>query len=194
MERRTILFTLGLFAAADAFLIAQTPAGNPTSPAGQRPTEMTKPATHGRMASDQTFASKVAAGGAAEVELAELAEQKSTDDTIKQLASRIKADHTKANQTLASIATEKGWTLPTQPAPEHTALKSKLEKLSGAEFDHAYAQAMVNDHKKDIAAFEHEAASGSDAALKSFASSTLPTLKQHLEMAETALKTAKPKS
>lgn len=53
---------------------------------------------------------------------------------------------------------------------------------------------MVNDHHKDIAAFEREAASGSDDALKQFASTTLPTLKQHLEMAETALKAAKPKS
>ena len=43
---------------------------------------------------------------------------------------------------------------------------------------------MVSDHKEDIKAFEKEAKNGSDADLKQFASTTLPTLNQHLSMAQ----------
>jgi putative membrane protein len=42
---------------------------------------------------------------------------------------------------------------------------------------------MVSDHKEDVAEFEKEAKSGKDADVKAFAAKTLPTLKEHLEMA-----------
>jgi hypothetical protein len=41
---------------------------------------------------------------------------------------------------------------------------------------------MLKDHKKDVAAFEKEAGGGTDAELKAFAASTLPTLREHLQM------------
>jgi hypothetical protein len=42
---------------------------------------------------------------------------------------------------------------------------------------------MVEDHREDVALFEKEATSGQSAVDK-FASATLPTLRQHLKMAE----------
>jgi putative membrane protein len=62
----------------------------------------------------------------------------------------------------------------------------RLSALSGAAFDRAYMADMVKDHRTDIAEFEKEANSGSDADVKSFASKTLPTLRHHLEMAQSA--------
>jgi putative membrane protein len=55
--------------------------------------------------------------------------------------------------------------------------------MSGASFDKAYMSAMLKDHKTDVADFEHEANGGSDEKIKSFASDTLPTLKEHLQVA-----------
>jgi putative membrane protein len=43
---------------------------------------------------------------------------------------------------------------------------------------------MVTDHKEDIAECEKEANAGKDADVKAFAAKTLPTLKEHLQMAE----------
>lgn len=43
---------------------------------------------------------------------------------------------------------------------------------------------MVEDHEKDIAEFSEEASTGKDPAVKSFAARTLPTLKMHLQMAQ----------
>jgi putative membrane protein len=59
----------------------------------------------------------------------------------------------------------------------------KLSKLSGADFDREYMKHMVEDHVKDVALFEKEAKNGKDADLKAWAEKTLPTLKEHLQMA-----------
>jgi putative membrane protein len=60
----------------------------------------------------------------------------------------------------------------------------RLSKLSGADFDRAYARAMVKDHEKDIAAFQKEAESGADPQIRQFAAQTLPTLQSHLQEAK----------
>jgi putative membrane protein len=72
---------------------------------------------------------------------------------------------------------------------EHQKTIDKLSKLSGADFDKAYMNEMLKDHEKDVALFEKEANSGKDADVKSWATSTLPTLRDHLQMArDTAAK------
>lgn len=72
---------------------------------------------------------------------------------------------------------------------EHQKTMDKLSKLSGADFDKAYMNEMLKDHEKDVALFEKEANSGKDADVKSWATSTLPTLRDHLQMArDTAAK------
>jgi putative membrane protein len=42
---------------------------------------------------------------------------------------------------------------------------------------------MVENHGKSITAFEAESNNGTDAELKAFAGNTLPTLREHLQMA-----------
>jgi putative membrane protein len=53
--------------------------------------------------------------------------------------------------------------------------------LSGADFDKAYVDAMVDDHKEDVEFFDDNT-DNSDADIKAFTTKTLPTLKKHLEM------------
>jgi putative membrane protein len=43
---------------------------------------------------------------------------------------------------------------------------------------------MVMDHRKDIADFQHEANNGRDPDVKAWASKTLPTLQEHLRIAQ----------
>lgn len=43
---------------------------------------------------------------------------------------------------------------------------------------------MVDDHKKDVADFKKHASSAKDAEIKGFASKTLPTLQEHLQLAQ----------
>ena len=133
---------------------------------------------------DAMFMRKAAAANMAEIQAGRIALEKSGNAQVRQLAQRIIDDHTKAGDQLMSIAQRKQVTLPTAPMPMQKQEAEHLNTLSGASFDQAYAQAMVKDHRKAIKLFGMESASGSDPDLKQFASTTLPALKQHLQMAE----------
>ena len=95
-------------------------------------------------------------------------------------------DHGKANDELKQLAGAKGVQLPAGPGAEAQAKMKKMQGMSGAAFDKHYMDDMVADHKKDIAAFESEAKSGKDPEVKAFAQKTLPTLKEHLQLAQQA--------
>lgn len=133
---------------------------------------------------DHSFVEKAAMGGMAEVELGNLAQQKASSEEVKQFASRMVQDHGKANDELKQIASAKSIQLPTALDKKHRADIDRLGKMSGAQFDRAYMSHMVDDHKKDIADFKKEASGGKDSELKAFASKTLPTLEEHLQLAQ----------
>ncbi len=135
-------------------------------------------------AKDQQFISKAAEGDLAEVELGKLAAEKASSDGVKQLGQRLAQDHGRANEELTQLAQQKGLTLPTTLDRKHTALRDRLAKLSGAEFDRAYLAEMNRDHRGDIAEFEREAQKGHDQDVKSWASKMLPTLREHRELVQ----------
>jgi putative membrane protein len=135
-------------------------------------------------ASDSTFATKAAEGGLAEVQLGNLAKDHAESADVKSFGERMVTDHTKANEELTKIASGKGITLPTSMNSKDQALYDRLSKLNGAAFDRAYIQDMVSDHKTDVNEFKREADKGTDSDLKAFAAKTLPTLQEHLTMAE----------
>jgi putative membrane protein len=158
----------------------------PGAAATRPPSAKTGPGQQPLSAADRTFVTKAAEGGKAEVELAQLAQQKATSENVKALARRIAEDHQQASRDLEAIAGQKNIPLPDAMSAEHSALKTKLEAASGSDFDQQYVAAMIKDHKKDIAEFQHTASHASDADIKAFASKTLPTLQEHLRQAEAA--------
>jgi putative membrane protein len=140
-------------------------------------------AASGLSNADRKFAMEAAMGGMTEVELGRLATERGASAAVKQFGQRMVDDHSKANDELKQWATTAGVTLPTALDAKHQAMVTKMSGLSGAAFDKAYSQAMLKDHVKDVALFQRESERGMDAGLKGFASSTLPTLREHLQMA-----------
>jgi putative membrane protein len=134
---------------------------------------------------DRKFIMDAAEGGMAEVQLGQLAASQASDPDVKAFGQRMVDDHTKANDRLKQIAADKGVTLPTELKGSMKTMHDKLSKASGASFDKMYMQHMVSDHKKDVSEFQKESKSGKDADVKQFASDTLPTLQDHLKMAQT---------
>jgi putative membrane protein len=133
---------------------------------------------------DRTFATKAPAGGEAEVALGQLATEKAGSQQVRQFGQRMVTDHSQANQELQAIAKQQNLTLPAKPDSASVATEQRLRARSGAAFDSAYAQDMVQDHQQDIADFQKEAGSGQDPALKAFAQKYLPVLQHHLQMAQ----------
>jgi len=161
-------------------------AGASAQPAGASSPSGMKTGSSGASvpAADKSWAQKAAVGGLAEVEMGKLAQQKASNNQVKQFGSHMVADHSKANDELKQVASSKGLTLPSDLDATHKNKMAKLEKLSGAQFDRAYMTEMVADHKKDVAEFRKQSTSGKDSDLKGFAAKTLPTLEDHLKMAQ----------
>ena len=135
-------------------------------------------------AADSRFATKAAAGGMAEVKLGELAKTNASSSDVKAFGQKMVDDHSKAGDKLKSIAGKHSINLPMSMDSKDQATYDRLSKLHGADFDRAYMQDMVKDHKTDVAEFQKEASSGRNADLKNFASETLPILQEHLRMAQ----------
>jgi putative membrane protein len=133
---------------------------------------------------DRSFMREAAIGGMAEVTLGKLAQQKGSNAAVKQFGGQMVTDHSKANDELKSLAQQKGVPLPATLDAKHKAIEAKLSRLSGAAFDSAYAKAMVDDHKEDVAHFRTRSKNAKDGDLRSWAGKTLPTLEHHLQMAQ----------
>jgi putative membrane protein len=133
---------------------------------------------------DKHFMKDAAEGGLAEVELGQLAEQKASDPAVRRFAEKMVNDHTKANEQLQQLAQSKNVELPTSIGLEDKATKMRLSHLSGADFDKAYMEDMVKDHKSDVSDFQKEASNAQDPDLKEFVAQTLPTLQEHLQKAQ----------
>jgi len=140
---------------------------------------------------DANFVKEAAQGGLMEVQLGKLAQEKAGNEKVKEFGKRMEQDHSKANDELKKIASDKDIQLSNELDKKHQGKVDKLTKLSGADFDKQYMDAMVGDHKEDIKKFQHVADKGKDADLKKFANQTLPTLKEHLQLAESAAQQVK---
>lgn len=134
---------------------------------------------------DRDFLENAAQAGHLEVEGSKLALQKSSNAEIKGFAQKMIDDHGKAGQKLAELAKKKGYDAPTEPSLVQQA-KLKTLDLRGDGFDKAYAESIgVSAHEDAVKLFQQAANDAKDPDIKQFATETLPTLEQHLQMAKT---------
>ena len=138
----------------------------------------------GAQSADQPFVTKLAGVGMAEVELGTLAKDKASSREVKAFARRMIDDHTKAGNELKAVADRKHLTWPAALPADAIALKDRLSKLSGAAFDRAYIDAMVDGHRAALADVRAEAQSGADPDVKAWASKASSTVQAHLTHAQ----------
>ena len=186
MSSRKLIYTASI--AALAFGVSQTALAQSTatspSTSSSKPTATQSIPAANLARGDRKFIEEAAQGGMAEVQLGQLAQQKASNDQVKQFGKKMADDHQKANDEIKKIASNKGINLPTDLSSGDRREYDKLQKMSGADFDREYMKEMVSDHKKDVKDFQSEGKSAKDADIKNFASSTLPTLQQHLDLAQ----------
>ena len=137
----------------------------------------------------QQFLSEAAVGGMAEVRMGNLAQQQAASADVKTFGRRMVDDHSKANDEIKDLASKKNIALPKDVDAKHKAIYDRLSKLQGAEFDRAYVDEMLKDHRTDVAEFRKQSQTSADPDVKTFATRTLPTLEQHLTTAESLAST-----
>ncbi|AXY78386.1 DUF4142 domain-containing protein [Paraflavitalea soli] len=125
------------------------------------------------------FVVDAVSGNYAEIKLAQLAIQKSTDKDIKAIAKSLEADHTAALEELKTLATSKAISIPTEE-PDGT--KEQLKDLSDdkpADFDKAWVKALMDKHEKTISSYEKELNDTKDEDLKAWLNKVLPIIRTH---------------
>jgi putative membrane protein len=138
---------------------------------------------------DAVFAKDAAEAGMAEVRMGRLAERQAQSEQVRSFGQQMVTDHTKLGDRLAKIAGTDGLTTPLMLDPKDSRALNDLTSQHGAAFDHAYLRAQIADHQSALTLFQREAAQGTDSNLKRFASDALPTLREHLQMAQAAART-----
>lgn len=130
---------------------------------------------------DGNFVVDAANGGMTEVAASQLAQSSATDERVKGFANMMVQDHTKAGDQLKKLAAAKSLTLPATISDKNQKAIDDLGKKTGKDFDKAYIKMMLDDHKKTVDMFKKEANDAKDSDLKTWATSTLPTLQMHLD-------------
>ena len=137
-----------------------------------------------------SFIKEASAGNQSEIALAQLAQTKAQNPEIKNLAAMLQKDHQQAQEKLQTIAQTHGVALDNTPTWTQRRAQSKLEKLSGVEFDQQYAKDMLEDHATDIKKFEKASQNVEDTDVKQYATEILPKLQTHLQHTASAAKSA----
>lgn len=134
--------------------------------------------------SDATFMTEAARGSMAEVEMGRLAQRNGRSAAVKRFGQHMVEVHGRSNQEMAALAQRKEVSPPGSIGAEQQRIYDDLAKLRGNAFDRAYARAMVQDHQEDLRQYQDEAANGTDPDVKAFAARQVPTLQEHLRMAQ----------
>lgn len=199
MTAKHILTRICLYSAsallAAGIAVAQQPGQQPNTgqqqpgtPNGQQPATPNLGGTEGpdtmsnQSMFDQAFVRKALEGGTAEVQLGQLAQQKSQSDDVKQFGQKMVADHTQLGNAMMPVAQQLGVKPPTEPSKKDRQLIAKLETLSGPQFDQAYIQAMLKDHQQDLKEFQNEAQEAQNPNVKRVAQAGSAVISQHLQM------------
>lgn len=132
----------------------------------------------------EDFVKEAASGGLMEVELGRYAEQNAGNPRVRNFGTMMVRDHSKANDELKSVASQKNLEVPATMEDSHMNRLNELKKKTGAEFDKEYMKEMVDDHEKDVDKFRKQSENGKDPEIKAFASKTLPVLQMHLDSAK----------
>ncbi|MGO8696109.1 MAG: DUF4142 domain-containing protein [Limisphaerales bacterium] len=121
-----------------------------------------------------------------EIALAGVAESRSQNSTVKELARMLRMDHQQNYAQVQALAQAHGVTLEAAPDWMNQREIDHLQKVKEADFDQDYTKMMLKGHVKAIKLFEKDSADIQEQDIKQYALNTLPALRKHLRHSEDA--------
>lgn len=116
-----------------------------------------------------------------EVEMGKEAQKNGNTKAVKDFGKMLVKDHTDADKKVTALAKKEKIDLNANTPP----MKNEMASIPpGTEFDSKFAQAMLEDHKKDVADAKEARDTTDDAQLKKLLTATLPVLEKHQETAQ----------
>jgi putative membrane protein len=159
---------------------------NSTATADTGPTEAAPPANGADHAAQ--FLTDAIMSDNAEIKAGQAAQDMGLTQAVKDYGKTLVADHTKAKDQASAVAKAMNVPIPTGTPPEADSGLKMAMSMSGAGFDKDFLAMMVKDHQAAIDKFQQEAASTDPAQVTDLAKQSLPTLKKHLETAQSLQK------
>lgn len=134
---------------------------------------------------DRAFVDNAIQSAWENIALTDLAVQKATHASVKEIAQTMARDYRQHYTALLKQKQE-------QPKADRDSLKKftdgsreELEKLSGAAFDRQWIEKMVARNAAAISRYEAEAGAAKNSAIRKLADNTLPAMKTHQQQLET---------
>ena len=120
-------------------------------------------------------------GGMTEVQMGQLASEKSTNKKVREMGEMIVMDHNAANSQVRSLAAQRKVSLPAMVGEDKQKTIDDLSAKKGKDFDKAFISQMVKDHEDAIKLFKNATDKVNDTEVRNFANNTLPKLQMHLD-------------
>ena len=132
---------------------------------------------------DSALIVDVDGSNSAELSLGRMAQQKATNAQVKQFAQRMVTDHQSMQNEWRAVASQGGVTISGTVNPTYQQQVTRLNQLSGAEFDRAFMNAMVQNHQSAVNAFQSRGQNSSSTEVRTLVNKGLPTIQEHLRVA-----------
>ena len=188
----TISLIAALFLLTGVMALPQTPGMQPGSPTGQQPTpgqpgpngSYPDAASPGSQASyaDQSFLKDTLKDDQVQIQMSQMAQQKSTSDDVKVFSQSMIKIHTELDNQLKPLAQKFAISETQKPTKQQKQQIAKLEALSGPAFDAAYLQAMAIEQQHTLKEFREEATGAQNLSIQNTAKSDEPTLTQNFQI------------
>jgi putative membrane protein len=154
---------------------------NQSAPAGQGSVAV---ATRGDVSVDGKLIRDVITDNLLEVRLSQIAEQRATNPSVKQFAQRMVNDHSQLQSEWMAMASSNGMSVNPQLDNTDRAKVAQLSRLSGAEFDRAYMDLMIQNHQNAVSLLQNQGQYAQSAPVRARIANDLPLVQQHLGLAQ----------
>jgi len=142
------------------------------------------PATAGGAKNDQGFLAKLIADQMAEIKMAETARDNAASADVKNYAKHLIDDHTKLRNLLLDKARIMKISVVQELEKDYKAKIDRLAKLRGADLDREYIKMIIDDHQKELSELPGKLKTLQDQELRTMITNALPTMREHLKMAQ----------
>jgi len=145
-----------------------------------------KPAAGTLSAEDQEHLMEIAMGGTMQLEMSKIAVERASSEDVKAIAKAEVEEQTILSNKLKEIAAAKQISMPSPHEDKKIKkMTDKLQKASGAEFDHVYLEESgVKGHELLKETMTKVMKKANDQDLKMLASTALPLIQTHLQVSK----------
>ncbi|MFC0866307.1 DUF4142 domain-containing protein [Sphaerimonospora cavernae] len=133
---------------------------------------------------DRGFLTALHEGNLAEIQAGKAAKRQASHEEVREVGKMLVYDHKKLDKEVTQVAGDLGVDLPSSPSAKQQAELEQITAKSGTEFDRAWLEAEVAEHRADLAAGAKQLSEGSSEEVKQLARDAEPVVQEHLDELE----------